>query len=86
MPGAMMELLPYEEKIKEHLPLLVFDARIRGEMEKNIRAECSITHAQALHKKNMFGEYEPFPCPNCGNIPESVMSVKLLDSAVLLCM
>ena len=86
MPGRMMEVLPYEKKLKKHLPLLIFDTMIKGNLEKNIRAECCITHADGLYKKNMFGEYEPFPCHNCGNLPQSVMSVKLLDSAVLLCM
>jgi hypothetical protein len=85
MPGAMMEMLPYESKTKQHLPVITFDTYIRGEWEKNLRLEPCLTYADSLVKKNMFGEYEPFHCQNCGNLPESVVSVKLLDTAVLLC-
>lgn len=82
---ARMDIVPKEEKIKNNLDRIIFDAFINSNLEKNLILEPAIHFSKKIVWKKLYKE-EQVECNNCKNKMQSALSLKFMDIVVLLCM
>ena len=85
MPNCRMDVLPYDGKSIKHLSRVFFTTLIKKKKEKNLVVEPCIHTSDMLAQRTLQGD-KPVVCASCGVYHQSVLSIKIFDIAVLLCM
>lgn len=85
LPNCRMDVIPYDGKSIKHLPRVFFTALIKKRKEKDLIVEPCIHSSDMLVQRTLQGD-KPVVCVACGVYHQSVLSIKIFDIAVLLCM